>query len=126
MMSIGKLAHTAMTVIYVVSKHKDGIKSYEIAEESGLAHGTLTGILAAIKRFGILDSIKGIHGGYQLSKNALDFTVTDVYCRLASGLTKAKRPRMLDGVDTSVSALCTLLNETTLKEYFELMAIIEE
>lgn len=50
----------------------------EIAAMTGISHGYLEQILSALRRAGLLQSIRGASGGYRLSRGAAQITVLEI------------------------------------------------
>lgn len=58
------------------------IQLYEIAERNGISAKYLEQIFAALKKAGIIRSIKGPQGGYLLAKSPRDLTIAEIVLAL--------------------------------------------
>lgn len=57
----------------------------EIAEREGLSTDYVTKLLVLLRRAGLVESIRGVHGGYTLAKNPKDIPLIEVLQALDEG-----------------------------------------
>lgn len=85
--------------MYVLGCHygDDPVSLTEIAKETGLSDNYLEQLIRQLKLAGLVDSMRGTHGGYFLTKDPKEITVGDVLknleeffgateCSIASGI----------------------------------------
>ncbi|WFA09166.1 Rrf2 family transcriptional regulator [Tissierella sp. Yu-01] len=68
------------SLVYLANKYESGeyIAIFNISESLGISKIYLEQIFSALKKSGIVNSIKGPQGGYQLSKSPKELSVLDV------------------------------------------------
>lgn len=52
--------------------------THQVAEATGLSEATVGKLLKVFARDGLLESHRGVHGGYELTRQAGDITVADI------------------------------------------------
>ena len=75
----------------------------EMAEEQGIPAKYLEQTAAALKIAGLLDSVRGAHGGYRLTRSASEITVLDIYVALDSNACQIYR-KATDSKNKKVTA----------------------
>jgi Rrf2 family protein len=74
--------YAVRAVLELAVRQADGpvnpVKAEEIAEEQGIPHKFLEGILGDLRRAGVVTSRRGGGGGYALAREAARVTVADV------------------------------------------------
>ena len=75
----------------------------EMAEKQGVPSKYLEQMAAALKLAGLIDSVRGAHGGYRLTRSALETTVWDVYVALNSNARQVYR-KTTDSKDRNITA----------------------
>ena len=71
----------AVAAIYVLLQYRHTNKALSIefiAQEANIPKNYLEQILVSLKRAGILQSIRGPHGGYKFNKNPEDILILDI------------------------------------------------
>jgi Rrf2 family transcriptional regulator, cysteine metabolism repressor len=76
-----------------------------VAEKHGISEGYLEQIFSALKKAGIVKSLKGSQGGYTLTKPASEITVEAIFIALEGTLEIVERKNDLDG-DTALLESC--------------------
>ncbi len=76
----------AVAALYQLSRApKDAVlKIKEIAAQAAVPQNFLEQILLELKKQGILESVKGAHGGYRLAKSLKEVTLKDIVTILES------------------------------------------
>lgn len=76
----------AVAALYELSSIEAGkvLKIKEIAAKASIPQNFLEQILLELRKEGILNSIKGAHGGYKLARDLKDITLRDVMQTLES------------------------------------------
>lgn len=73
-------------ILYVARHSRDGIVSIrEIARGEHLPKDYVEQLLLRLRRAGLIESIRGMHGGYRLAKEPSGITVKDVIEALEKG-----------------------------------------
>lgn len=85
-MMISTKGRYALRVMIDLAEHEtDGyIPLTEIAERQGISEKYLESILAVLSKAGILDALRGKHGGYRLSRPAASYCAYEIL-RLTEG-----------------------------------------
>ncbi len=73
-----KVEYALMALRYIVVSKENIITAKEISSKYGIPHELLAKILQKLKKERILESIKGVHGGYRLQKSPDDIKLTDL------------------------------------------------
>src|SRR5215207_6375574 len=71
----------------------------EVADRLGVARRGLEPVLQALSRAGLLDSLRGPHGGYRLARRPRDVPLTEVVAAVAEGSEPAE-----DGLSGALQA----------------------
>ncbi|MCB1199468.1 MAG: Rrf2 family transcriptional regulator [Leptospiraceae bacterium] len=69
----------ALRALYQLSLAKDSVHRSQISEDQGIPAPYLEQILISLKKAGLVRSIRGPGGGYQLAKPGNQITVWDIY-----------------------------------------------
>jgi Rrf2 family protein len=109
-----KLSPTASYAVHgmvFIARHNDGppITGHVAAKELGMPEGFLLRILVSLSRVGLLRSLKGPNGGYNLGKPAKEITLLEIV-EADAQLQSASEPW-----SESAGALDAKLNAATLK-----------
>lgn len=79
MIKIGKLTDYAIVIVTKMAMNPKGIyKVSDIVHSTSLPKTTIAKIMKLLANAGILQSARGIHGGYSLTKRAEDITIHDI------------------------------------------------
>lgn len=79
MLRISKLADYATVVMVYLAKHSDSLcNARDIALHTHLAIPTVSKLLKRLTAVGLLVSVRGVSGGYQLRRPAVDISVADI------------------------------------------------
>lgn len=79
MLKISRLADYAVVIMTGLSC-RDGVyqSANDLAHEMSLPEPTVSKILKLLAKAGLLDSLRGAHGGYGLVKKAVDTTMAEI------------------------------------------------
>lgn len=77
----------------------------ELADSTGLPGPTVSKLLKQLSRAGLLDSQRGTHGGYLLSRETAEISVTDIVSAL-DGPIALTECMTADGAVCEIEALC--------------------
>lgn len=91
MLRISKLADYGTVVMVYLAKHTTHLcNARDIALHTHLAMPTVSKLLKRLNAAGLLSSVRGVHGGYRLQREARDISVADIIYALddARGLTE--------------------------------------
>jgi len=78
MLKISKLTDYATAVVLFLQNDNQLLSSEQIALAVGLEVPTVSKVLKMLTKSGILKSIRGVNGGYQMAKDIADVTLYDV------------------------------------------------
>jgi len=96
-------------------KDKPTIASHTIAKERGIPERFLLKVLKPLVSEGILKSIKGPNGGYNMSKNAEDVSLLDIV-QAVDGPIRGQAPlsdeNKKNPLDTKLQSVCNLAAES--------------
>jgi Rrf2 family protein len=107
----GRYALAAVTVIAQRAQSQENVTVSSISEELGISKIYLEQVFSQLKREGLLLSVKGPRGGYQLSRSPSKITAWDVLTTLESGLTEKTENTVGDSVPAIETALRSLVFE---------------
>jgi len=83
MLKLSKLADYATVLMTLVARSADQVHTgVELAERSGIPAPTVAKLLKALARGGLLQSLRGAHGGYRLARPATEISVADIIAAL--------------------------------------------
>lgn len=83
MFKLGKLTDYGTVVMTALAVHPEALRNaHELAEETRLAAPTVAKLLKQLAKGGLVESIRGAHGGYRLARPPLQITVADVVSAL--------------------------------------------
>jgi Rrf2 family protein len=112
----GRYALAAITVIAQRAQSQENVTVSSISDELGISKIYLEQVFSQLKREGLLLSVKGPRGGYQLARAPSKITAWDVLTTLESSLTEKTENTVGDSVPEIEMALQSLvfepLNET--------------
>lgn len=79
MLKLGKLADYATALMTALATHADRVQTTpELAALAHITVPTAAKLLKALTRGGLVESQRGAHGGYRLSRNSERITVADI------------------------------------------------
>jgi len=79
MLRISKLTDYATVILAMLSEGPDVLRSAsELAERTGIALPTVSKLLKELQRAGLVRSVRGARGGYQLAKPANDISAAQI------------------------------------------------
>jgi Rrf2 family protein len=107
----GRYALASVTVIARRAQSRENVTVSSISEELGISKIYLEQVFSQLKREGLLLSVKGPRGGYQLSRPPSKITAWDVLTTLESGLAEHTETTVGDNVLEIEMALQTLVFE---------------
>ena len=91
MLRISKLAdYGTVVMVYLAKRPKQLCNARDIARDTHLTIPTVSKLLKRLTLAGLLSSVRGVHGGYRLQRDASDISVTQIIYALDSsrGLTE--------------------------------------
>ena len=91
MLRISKLADYGTVVMVYLAKHPDQLcNARDIARHTHLTVPTVSKLLKRLTQASLLLSVRGVHGGYRLQRDACDISITQIIYALdeARGLTE--------------------------------------
>jgi FeS assembly SUF system regulator len=79
MLKLGKLADYGTMVVTVLAAEPDRLHSaQDLAARTHVSAPTVSKLLKQLTKGGVVESLRGAHGGYKLARPAADITVADV------------------------------------------------
>src|SRR5258705_8556101 len=79
MLRISKLTDYATVILAHLSTVPDRLHTAgEVSEGTGIAQPTVTKLLKALQKSGLVTSARGTHGGYQLSRPAVAISAAEI------------------------------------------------
>jgi len=131
----GRYALAAM--IYMAENHESGecITVISLSEKLGISKIYLEQVFAMLKKEGLVNSVKGAQGGYQLARNPRQITALDVLSAVEISLfeptettVQDKAPEIESAIKSAVfdamdSAVRDSLEKVTL---YDLVSVVEE
>nr|CEH58863.1 Transcriptional regulator, BadM/Rrf2 family [Xanthomonas citri pv. citri]CEH68614.1 Transcriptional regulator, BadM/Rrf2 family [Xanthomonas citri pv. citri]CEH79434.1 Transcriptional regulator, BadM/Rrf2 family [Xanthomonas citri pv. citri]CEI08874.1 Transcriptional regulator, BadM/Rrf2 family [Xanthomonas citri pv. citri]CEL45610.1 Transcriptional regulator, BadM/Rrf2 family [Xanthomonas citri pv. citri] len=79
MLRVTKLTDYATVVLTVLAARCDQVLSAsELAEQAGLEAPTVSKILKPLSQAGLVEGLRGVHGGYRLARAASDITLVEI------------------------------------------------
>lgn len=81
----------ALLSLVVLAKASGPMDSDTLSKELGISKSFLSKILQSLTRQHILQSFKGVNGGFELIKNSKDITILEVMCAV-----EGKNPAVFD------------------------------
>jgi Rrf2 family protein len=80
LLAISEAASLAIHTMALLAKHPDRhVATTELAETLGASEHTLAKALQRLTRAGLLDSVRGPHGGFVLAKGTENITLLEIY-----------------------------------------------
>lgn len=81
----GRYAVTAMIDI-ALHRHRGPVSVTEVAERQAISGAYLEQLFSKLKRAGLLQSVRGPGGGYELARPLADVTVSDIIAAVGEGV----------------------------------------
>ena len=79
MLRVTKLTDYATVVLTVLAARPGEILSAsDLAEHSGLETPTVSKVLKPLAQAGLVEGLRGVHGGYRLSRDAADISLVEI------------------------------------------------
>jgi len=79
MLRVTKLTDYATVVLTVLAAQPGEVLSAaELAEQSGLETPTVSKLLKPLAQAGLVEGLRGVHGGYRLSRDSADITLIEI------------------------------------------------
>lgn len=79
MLKLSKLADYATVLMTAIARHPERVHTgVELAERTHLPTPTVSKLLKTLTRSGLLESLRGAHGGYRLARTAERVTIADI------------------------------------------------
>lgn len=79
MLKLSKLADYATVLMTAMAAAPGQLRNgHELAEQTGIPAPTVAKLLKSLARGGLLESLRGAHGGYRLTRDAAAISVADV------------------------------------------------
>lgn len=79
MIRLSRLTDYAVVILAQMAREKDGLLSAaELSRRTALTETTVSKILKLLARGGLIDSVRGMNGGYRLGKEAKELAINDI------------------------------------------------
>lgn len=79
MLRISKLTDYGTLIMSQMARHPEGVLSAsELALVLGLGNPTVSKVLKSLARHGLVVGVRGLHGGYSLSRPAAQISIADI------------------------------------------------
>lgn len=79
MLRVTKLTDYATVVLTVLAARPGEVLSAsDLAEHSGLETPTVSKVLKPLAQAGLVEGLRGVHGGYRLSRDAADISLVEI------------------------------------------------
>ncbi|HBK45529.1 MAG TPA: SUF system Fe-S cluster assembly regulator [Xanthomonadaceae bacterium] len=79
MLRVTKLTDYATVVLTVLAARRGEVLSAsELAEQAGLESPTVSKLLKPLAQAGLVEGLRGVHGGYRLARPASDITLIEI------------------------------------------------
>ena len=83
MLKLGKLADYGTMIMTILAADPERLyPTQELAERAHVAAPTVAKLLKLLTKAGLVESLRGAHGGYKLARPAAGITVADVICAI--------------------------------------------
>lgn len=106
MIKVSRLAdYGVVLACHIAGHHGQCHNAYDLAETTGLPAPTVSKLLAALAKAGILISIRGAKGGYRLARSADQITAADIVTAVDGPIALTVCLEQGDGV-CDVESLC--------------------
>src|SRR5262249_43588602 len=110
-------AYALRAVAYLAARRRRGrIASHQIARSQGIPEPFALDVLQALVPAGVLESLRGRKGGYELAKPVADITLLEVI-EAIDGPVRGQAPRVEGGegdeLDVRLQRICEHVAETT-------------
>ncbi|MDR1136411.1 MAG: Rrf2 family transcriptional regulator [Clostridiales Family XIII bacterium] len=107
----GRYALASVIVIAQRAQSRENVTVSSISEELGISKIYLEQVFSQLKKDGLLLSVKGPRGGYQLSRPPGKITVWDTLTTLEAGLTEQTENTVVDSAPEIEMSLQSLIFE---------------
>lgn len=78
MVNISTKGTYAIAAMYALSRSQNLMQIKEIAASTQISHGYLEQILATLKKSNLVISVRGVNGGYKLSRSPKEIVVLEI------------------------------------------------
>jgi Rrf2 family protein len=120
-MKLSRTASYAVHGMVYIARHDDGppVTGHVAAKELGIPEGFLLRILVALSREGLLRSLKGPNGGYNLGKPAKTITLLEIVEAVDGQMQSYSEPvsQPPGGLDAKLNVATATATETVRKEF---------
>ena len=83
MLRVSRLTDYAAAVMTCMAEHEDDVLSaMQIAEETGLELPTVSKLLKSLGHAALVESFRGVNGGYRLARRAADISLAEIVVAL--------------------------------------------
>lgn len=83
MLRVSRLTDYAAAVMTCMAEHEDDVLSaMQIAEETGLELPTVSKLLKSLGHAALVESFRGVNGGYRLARDAADISLAEIVVAL--------------------------------------------
>ena len=83
MLRVSRLTDYAAAVMTCLAEHEDDVLSaVQIAEATRLELPTVSKLLKLLGRAGLVESFRGVNGGYRLARSAVDISLAEIVVAL--------------------------------------------
>ncbi len=123
-----KVEYALMGLRYIAISGENIVTAKEISTKFNIPHELLAKILQKLKKEQILESVKGVHGGYQLKRSPDDIKLTELIKSLDGDFTIAECLHGQGEDDCSMFKDCTIKSpvnkmQKELETFFETKTI---
>jgi Rrf2 family protein len=115
----GRYALAAMTHMAAHYSNGENVTVVSIAERLGTSKIYLEQIFSLLKRGGLLNSVKGAQGGYQLTRAPKQISVSDILCAVESSLFEETKDTVANNapeIDKAIRSSVFAVLDQTIKE----------
>jgi Rrf2 family protein len=120
-MKLSRTAGYAIHAMVFIARHNDGppIAGHVAADELGIPEAFLPRLLVALSREGLLRSLKGPNGGYNLGKPAKKITLLEIVEAVGGQMQSHSEPvsQPPGGLNARLNAATLKATETVRKEF---------
>jgi Rrf2 family protein len=113
-----KYALTALLYM-LLNKNNDKFSVKEIAKKENISARYLEQIFSTLKKGGILNSLKGSKGGYELAKDAKDISLEEIINLLEKDLYYKINDTDINSIESTINEYIWKGYNKTLKDYFK-------
>ncbi|MBL8003750.1 MAG: Rrf2 family transcriptional regulator [Candidatus Kapabacteria bacterium] len=105
-----KVEYGLLALQFIANRPDEKYSSKEIADFYGISFELLSKVLQQLQKLKYITSVKGVHGGYILTKDASDISVGDVIRDLSS-----EKKSLVECTDVHKNHDCYAFEKCTLK-----------